>query len=287
MKRIGFLGLGIMGRAMAANLVRAGFQVTVWNRTSAACAPLVELGARQAGSIQEAVRASEVTLAMLADPEASHEVALGADGVVSCLQPGQAYVDMSTVDPDTARAIGDAVTRVGGRFLEAPVSGSRKPAEEGSLVILAAGDEALYREMAAVFDCLGKKSFFLGEVGQGACLKLIVNMTMGGMMTLLAEALALADRCGLDARQVLEALDSGAIANPMFRLKGDRIVEDDHPPHFPLRHMQKDLRLAVSLGDRLGQALHGVATANETFKRALGAGLGDEDFAAVARIISG
>ncbi|RMF48335.1 MAG: NAD(P)-dependent oxidoreductase [Deltaproteobacteria bacterium] len=285
MRKIGFLGLGIMGRGMAANLVRAGYQVTVWNRTPRACDPLVELGARRAGSIQEAVRASEVTIAMLADPAASRDVALGPDGVVACLQPGQAYVDMSTVDPDTARTIADAVNRVGGRFLEAPVSGSRKPAEEGTLVILAAGDTELYREMQPVFEVLGKKNLHFGEVGQAAAVKLIVNMTMGGMMGLLAEALALGQNCGIDGQALLEVLDSGAVANPMFRLKGPRILVDQHDPHFPLKHMQKDLRLAVGLGDERQQTLPTVACVNETFKRALAAGLGDCDFAAVARVL--
>jgi len=285
MKRIGFLGMGIMGRAMAANLVRAGYRVVVWNRTPERCAPLVALGAEQLRSPQEVVAASEVTIAMLADPDAARDVALGTAGVVSCLKSGQAYVDMSTVDPGTSRIIAAAVEKVGGRFLEAPVSGSKKPAEDGTLVILAAGDETLYREMAPVFSVLGKKSMFLGEAGCGASLKLIVNMTMGGMMTLLGEALSLGDRCGLDGERILEALTSGAIANPLFAVKGAGILRGEHPVNFPLKHMQKDLRLAVGLGDAAGQPLHAVATANETFKRALAAGLGEMDFSAVARVV--
>lgn len=285
MKQIGFLGLGIMGRAMAANLLAAGYQLTVWNRTPEACGPLVALGARQARTPQEVVAASEVTIAMLADPFAARDVALGPTGVVACLKPGQAYVDMSTVDPDTARAIDVAIHQVGGRFLEAPVSGSKKPAEDGTLVIMAGGDRSLYDDMLPIFEVLGKKSFYLGNPGQGASLKLIVNMTMGGMMTLLAEALALGSKSDLDPALVLDALTSGAIANPLFQLKGERIIQGEYPTNFPLKHMQKDLRLAVELGDQLGQPMHTVATANESFKRARAAGFGDEDFSAVAKVI--
>lgn len=285
MKKIGFLGLGIMGRAMATNLITAGYQLTVWNRTPEVCAPLVAQGARQARTPQEVVAASEVTIAMLADPAAARDVALGPAGVVACLQPGQAYVDMSTVDPDTVRVIDAAIHQVGGRFLEAPVSGSKKPAEDGTLVILAGGDRSLFDDMQPIFDLLGKKSLFLGASGQGASLKLIVNMTMGGMMTLLGEALALGGKCGLDPSQVLDALTSGAIANPLFQLKGARIIQNEHSTHFPLKHMQKDLRLAVELGDQVGQPLHTVATANESFKRARAAGFGDDDFSAVAKVI--
>jgi len=285
MKRIGFLGMGIMGQAMATNLVKAGYQVRVWNRTPGQCAGLVELGAEQMRTPQDVVMASEVIIAMLADPQAARDVALGTTGVVSCLQPGQAYVDMSTVDPETAIAISAAVERIGGRFLEAPVSGSKKPAEDGALVILAGGDAGLYAEMQPIFEVLGKKAMYLGCAGQGASLKLIVNMTMGGMMTLLSEALSLGSQCGLDGELVLAALTSGAINNPMFAAKGAAILRDEHPTNFPLKHMQKDLRLAVDLGDQTGQPLYGVATANETYKRAMAADLGDADFSAVARVV--
>lgn len=285
MARVGFLGLGIMGRAMAANLVRAGFEVVVWNRSAIKCAPLVALGATQAATPREVVEACDITLAMLADPAAARETCFGADGVLAGIRPGRGYIDMSTVDDATARAIAAAVSERGGRFLEAPVSGTKKPAEEGTLVILAAGERSLYDEAGPLFDRLGKKRVYLGEVGQGARMKLVVNMIMGSMMVALSEGLSLGLKGGLDGAAILEVLEAGAMACPMFRGKGPMLLADDATTSFPLKHMQKDLRLALALSEDLGQSLQAASAANEVFKRATIAGHGDADIAAVHRVV--
>lgn len=285
MERCGFIGLGIMGSAMARNLVKAGLEVTVWNRSPEKCRELTALGARQAASPAEVARSCPVTFAMLADPAAALGVCFGPEGVLEGIGEGRGYVDMSTVDGETSRRIAHAVTERGGRFLEAPVSGSRKPAEEGTLVILAAGDRSLFEEATPALEKMGKKIVHLGEVGQGAAMKLTVNLVMGEMMTALCEGLSLGARAGLAAETVLEVLDAGALANPMFRLKGPLMVRGDFTAAFPLKHMQKDLRLALALGDALGAPLFSAATANEAFKRAREMGLGDEDFSAVLKAI--
>lgn len=287
MSDYGFLGLGIMGSAMAANLVRAGFDVTVWNRTPQKCEPLVEQGARMAQTPAEVAGEARVTFAMLADPVAAEEVCFGREGVLAGIRAGHGYVDMSTVDEGTSPRIGEAVVGRGGRFLEAPVSGTRKPAEDGTLVILAAGDRGLFEEVSPAFARLGKLALFLGETGQGARMKLVVNMVMGGMMTALCEGLALAEKGGLEGGELLEVLGAGALANPMFGIKGRLILDGDFSPSFPLKHMQKDLRLALALGDTLAQPLPAAASANETFKAARAGGAGDEDFCAVFRTVRG
>jgi 3-hydroxyisobutyrate dehydrogenase-like beta-hydroxyacid dehydrogenase len=283
--KIAFLGLGIMGRAMAENLLDAGHELVVWNRSAERCAPLVEKGATLATTPAEAVNSTDICLAMLADPEAACDVVFSEDGVLEAMGPGKSYVDMSTVDPQTAEVIGCEIEATGGRFLEAPVSGSKKPAEDGSLVILAAGDQALYDEAVPLFEILGKKHLYLGAVGQGAAMKLLVNMTMGGMMTLLCEALALGKRCKLSSEDILDVFAAGAIANPMFAMKGPKIAADEHQTNFPLKHMQKDMRLAIALGDEKQQPLQSVATANELFKQAIAAGNGEFDFSAVGKTI--
>ncbi|KAG0499859.1 hypothetical protein HPP92_004550 [Vanilla planifolia] len=245
---VGFLGLGIMGKAMALNLLRSGFKVTVWNRTLS-------------------------------------KVVFEKDGILEQIGEGKGYIDMSTVDVDTSSRINEAITNKGGRFLEAPVSGSKKPAEDGQLVILAAGDKVLYDEVVPAFNVLGKKTFFLGSVGSGAKMKLVVNMVMGSMMNALSEGLSLAVSSGLNQETLLEVLDLGAIANPMFRLKGPAMIQASYPPAFPLKHQQKDMRLALALGDKNAVSLPVAATANEAFKRARGRGLGDLDFSAVHEIV--
>ncbi|PLY01756.1 MAG: NAD(P)-dependent oxidoreductase [Desulfuromonas sp.] len=281
MAHYGFLGLGIMGRAMAANLLKAGHKVTVWNRSVDKCAPLVELGATVGDTPRQITAECEITFAMLADPDAARAVCSGADGVAAGIGGGRGYVDMSTVDDLTAQEIAAAVTAAGGRFLEAPVSGTKKPAEDGTLIILAAGDESLYRDALPAFEIMGKMSPFLGAVGQGARMKLVVNMIMGGMLTAFGEGVALALESGLDGEKLLEVLANGALGNPMFASKGALLLKENYPTSFPLKHMQKDLRLALQLGDRLGQPLVTAATANEIFKRARAAGHADDDIAAV------
>ena len=177
--RIGFLGLGIMGVPMAQNLVKAGYSVTVWNRTPDKCEAIVSLGAQQGATPAEVVAASDVTFSMLSDPAAAEAVALGADGVVAGITPGKGYVDVPTVSPECAQAIAAKIEAKGGRFLEAPVSGSKKPAEDGALIFLCAGDEGLYEEVLGPLEVMGKKHLYLGKVGAGAKMKLVVNMIMG------------------------------------------------------------------------------------------------------------
>ena len=285
MKRIGFLGLGIMGKAMAANLLKAGFDVTVWNRNTDKCADLIALGAHQ-GDTPKAVAAScDITFAMVSDPEAALALCQGQDGVAAGIGAGRGYVDMSTVDDKTSKSISEQIIKAGGRFLEAPVSGTKKPAEDGTLIILAAGDPSLYNDAKPAFDVMGKMSSYLGEVGQGANMKLVVNMMMGGMLSIFSEGMSLGQKSGLDGQQILDILDAGAMANPMFKGKGAMLLNENYSTSFPLKHMQKDLRLAIALGDQLEQPLPTAAIANEAFKQAMKAGFADEDIAAVYKVI--
>lgn len=285
MQKFGFIGLGIMGSAIARNLIRAGFDVTIWNRSPEKVAPLAALGAAVAETPRAVIEACPVTFTMLADPAAAESVCFGTNGVLDGIGPGKGYVDMSTVDAATSRKIGAAVTARGGRFLEAPVSGSKKPAEEGTLIILAAGDRSLFDEAMPALAKMGQKVLYLGETGNGANMKLVVNMVMGGMMTAFCEGLALGEKAGLELAEVIDVLGAGALANPMFKLKGGLIIQGEFPTAFPLKHMQKDLRLAVALGDQLNHPLYSAAAANEGFKRAKEMGLGDEDFSALYKAI--
>ena len=284
--KLGFVGLGLMGQPMALNLLRGGQEVTVWNRSAAACDPLREAGATVAGTPAAVAAVCRITFAMLADPEAALAVACGPGGICEGLPAGSGYVDMSTVDASTAEQIAKAVAARGGRFLEAPVSGSRQPAEQGSLIILAAGDATLYEEAAPALDLMGRKRLYLGEVGNGARMKLIVNMVMGGMMAAFCEGLALAGATGLSPAAVLEVLDAGALANPLFRGKGARMLAGDFGVAFPLKHMSKDLRLARVLAAQQGTDHSVSAAAESSFARALARGDGDLDFSALLRTVA-
>ncbi|KAI3886140.1 hypothetical protein MKW92_013870 [Papaver armeniacum] len=282
---VGFLGLGIMGKAMAMNLLRHGFKVTVWNRTLSKCEELVQFGASIGETPAAVVKKCKYTIAMLSDPSAALAVVFNKDGVLEQISEGKGYIDMSTVDADTSIKINEEILQKGGTFLEAPVSGSKKPAEDGQLVILAAGDKALYEEAIPAFDVMGKKSFFLGQVGNGAKMKLVVNMIMGSMMNAFSEGLVLADRSGLSQQILLDVLDLGAIANPMFKMKGPAMIQNNYSPAFPLKHQQKDMRLALALGDENAVSMPVAAAANEAFKTARSLELGDFDFSAVLEAV--
>lgn len=281
--KVGWLGAGIMGVPMSRNLLKSGLfeSVTIWNRTASRCNDLVAEGALLGATPAEVVRTCDITFAMLSDPEAAQAAVFDDNGVLAGISAGKGYVDMSTVDEATSSKIGAAITAKGGRFVEGPVSGSKKPAIDGQLIILAAGDESLFNDALPAFSKMGKRSLYLGPTGAGARMKLVVNMVMGSMMGAFCEGMALAEKSDLKQSDFLEVLSLGAMANPMFALKGPSMQARAYPPAFPLKHQQKDLRLALELGEQLAQPLPVAAAANDTFKAAMALGRGDEDFAAV------
>ncbi|XP_009792478.1 glyoxylate/succinic semialdehyde reductase 2, chloroplastic-like [Nicotiana tabacum] len=278
---IGFLGLGIMGSPMAQNLIKAGRAVTVWNRTKSKCEPLISMGAKYKSSPEEVAASCDVTFAMLADPESAVDVACGKYGAAKGMGPGKGYVDVSTVDGETSKLICEHIRATGAHFLEAPVSGSKKPAEDGQLIFLTAGDNVLYETVAPLLDIMGKSRFYLGEVGNGAAMKLVVNMVMGSMMASFSEGLVLSEKVGLDPSVLVEVISQGAISAPMYAMKGPSMVKSLYPTAFPLKHQQKDLRLALGLAESVSQPTPIAAATNELYKVAKSHGLSDQDFSAV------
>lgn len=210
----------------------------------------------------------------------------GPNGIAAGLGPGKGYVDVSTVDAGTSQKVAQAVRGTGALFLEAPVSGSKGPAEQGALIFLTAGDRELFDAAGPLLDVMGKASFFLGDVGAGARMKLVVNMIMGAMMSSFAEGLTLAKDAGLKTKDVVEILGLGAMACPLFALKGPAMCEGRYPTAFPLKHQQKDLRLALELADEVGCKTPVAEAANSEYVKAMGQGLGDSDFSAVLEAVA-
>lgn len=283
--KYGFLGLGIMGSRMAARLVNAGLDVTVWNRDKSKCIDVVKLGAKTKSTPKEVSAETDIIFAMVSDPQASLDVCFGEEGVLAGIRPDCGYVDMSTVDPETTRKIAAAIELKGAKFLEAPVSGTKKPAAEGTLVILAAGDKNLFDQSLPAFEVMGKTSIYLGKVGQGAKMKIVINIVLGAMIEILGEALALGIKGGLAGEQILKVLSEGAMANPMYGVKGPMILSQDTTTSFPLKHLVKDLQLAVNLGLELHQDLPVTTSVHKIFQKAKDEGYGDEDIAAVVKSI--
>lgn len=283
---VGYIGMGIMGSAMAGRLIDAGYSVTVWNRSADKCEPLVAKGAKVRDTAKDVIDRCDITFACTSDPASARSVVFGENGVLAGIKSGKKFVDMSTVDEETSKEIGTAVMAKGGRFLEAPVSGSKGPALQGQLVILAAGEKALCEEAQPCFDIMGKRTFFLGGVGNGARMKLVVNMMMGINIAALSEGLAVGTKAGLEGTDILEVIKEGALNCPMYSLKGPGMLEGKYATAFPLKHQQKDVRLALGLGDQLGQPMPVAAAANETLKAARAAGYGDDDMSKVYEVVN-
>eukprot|EP00160_Parvularia_atlantis_P015619 Unigene4547_Nuclearia_a/m.13896 Unigene4547_Nuclearia_a/g.13896 ORF Unigene4547_Nuclearia_a/g.13896 Unigene4547_Nuclearia_a/m.13896 type:complete len:300 (-) Unigene4547_Nuclearia_a:39-938(-) len=287
--KVGWLGLGIMGRPMVQNVIKGGHAVNVWSRTASKAQELK--AANAAGMVNvfntpaDVVKNSVITFSMLADPSAVDQVYFGKDGVSKTLTLGKSIIDMSTVDAATSLRLAAAADSASGRYLEAPVSGSKRPAEEAQLIVMAAGDATLYDEALPYFNLMAKKSFFLGEVGQAAKTKLVINMFMGGMMVVLSEALMLAEKAGVSNEQLLQILHLSAVGNPMIANKGPLMRARSYQPAFPLKHQQKDLRLALDMATDLSLALPVTAAAKERYDLAEKLGQSNQDFSAVHEIL--
>ncbi|XP_057238796.1 cytokine-like nuclear factor N-PAC isoform X5 [Malurus melanocephalus] len=282
-KKIGFLGLGLMGSGIVSNLLKMGHTVTVWNRTAEKCDLFIQEGARLGRTPAEVVSTCDITFACVSDPKAAKDLVLGPSGVLQGIRPGKCYVDMSTVDADTVTELAQVIVSRGGRFLEAPVSGNQQLSNDGMLVILAAGDRGLYEDCSSCFQAMGKTSFFLGEVGNAAKMMLIVNMVQGSFMATIAEGLTLAQVTGQSQQTLLDILNQGQLASIFLDQKCQNILQGNFKPDFYLKYIQKDLRLAIALGDSVNHPTPMAAAANEVYKRAKALDQSDNDMSAVYR----
>lgn len=282
--KIAFLGLGIMGSRMAERLIRAGFELTVWNRTPGKTEGLKKWGAKEAASPKEAAAGVDVAITMLADPASVEQVALRKDGLLEGLKKGSLYIDMTTVSPETSRKLGAACAERGVAFLDAPVTGSKPAAASGELLLMVGGDASVLERARPVLQPMSKKIVHMGPVGQGSLMKLVNNLSMAGAMATFFEGFILGKRGGLSGEAILDVLTSGALASPLLRSKGEAILKDNFEPLFSLKHMAKDVHLAVEEAQRerleapLSRLLDGL------FQEAQRRSFGDEDYAALIKI---
>jgi 3-hydroxyisobutyrate dehydrogenase-like beta-hydroxyacid dehydrogenase len=287
MAKVGFIGLGIMGAPMCGNILAKGHDVTVYNRSSEKMAPLVAAGAKGASSVAQLVERADVVITMLSDPAAVWEVVAETAGVLSALKAGKTYIDMSTVSPESSREIAAMVRKTGADFLEAPVLGSRKPATEGTLVILTGGDPEVAGRMEPILLAMGSKVVYMGEVGLAAHMKLIINQMLGALLCVFSEAALTGTAAGIPAEKILEVVQSSVVGCQAIQIKGrDMLVDRVFQVHFPLRHAHKDMRLAVLAGDAAGVPTPVTAAAYQQFSVARGRGFGDRDISAVLRALT-
>ena len=279
---VGFIGLGLMGHPMAANVLKAGHPLTIWNRTASRGDDLVAQGAKRAATPREVAASSEFVLTIVSDPPALESVLWGENGVFAGLRPGSALIESSTVSPGLEKRAATAAAAQGSEFLEAPVTGGTWGAEKGELVFMAGGEASTLKRTEPVLGTMGKKWFHLGPVGAGQTVKLAMNLLLDLEVEAFAEALALVTRAGVPGQSLFDVMQSSMGRSGVIELKGGNMLKGEYKPSFPLRLMHKDVGLALELGNQLGVPLPAAAAAREVLSAVKGAVTEDVDFSALA-----
>lgn len=286
-ERIGFIGLGIMGRPMAGHLADAGYAVTVWNRTRSKMTPLVERGATPGESPKDVAARSDITITMVADTPDVLDVILGPEGVLHGVRRGSVVVDMSTISPVATREIAHQLRERGVEMLDAPVSGGEKGAVDATLSIMVGGKPEVFERVLPVFQKMGKAIVHLGDIGAGqvtkACNQLVLSLTLLGV----AEALTLARKAGVDPAKVRAALLGGFAQSRVLELHGQRMLDQNFEPGFRTRLYHKDMGIVMETGRSAGMPLAGGALAAQLYQVAMNQGLGEKDYSVLARVVAG
>jgi 3-hydroxyisobutyrate dehydrogenase-like beta-hydroxyacid dehydrogenase len=283
---IGFIGLGIMGSRMAENLLDKGFELIIHNRTKEKAKDLLQKGAKWAESPRDVAQEADIIFTMLANPQVVESVALGEDGFLHHFSEGKLWVDCSTVHPAFTRKMAEEASKYGIRFLDAPVAGSKIPAEKGELVFLVGGNATDLEEARPFMEAMGKAIQHQGEHGKGSAMKLVINLMLAQSMAAFAEAVTLGESLGLDKETVVHTLLNGPTTPPFLQGKKDKILYNNFEAEFPLEHMQKDLHLAAQSAYENNVALPIANVTKEIYGMAKLHGFSQEDFSAIYKFLS-
>lgn len=279
--RVAFLGLGIMGHAMATNLVKAGHEVSAWNRSPG---KTVE-GARAADSPADAAQGAEVVWLCVSDTAAVESVLFGENGVEQSLAEDMIIADSSTISPSATRKFAERVAQKGARYVDSPMTGSKTGAEAGTLLFIVGGDEAEIEKLKPLYAAMGKKIFRMGEIGKGQSAKLVMNLQIALIYEGFAEALALAAKLGVDAEKLVHLVNASMVKSGVVEYKAPFVLQRDFSPNFPLRLMRKDIRLALEAAKEARVKLPGLETVEEVYDVAVEEGHADLDYAATLLLL--
>jgi len=283
--RIAYLGLGIMGRGMAANLLKARHSVTVWNRSPEPVEALVKLGARRADTPADAVKDADLILYCLSNDAAVEAVVFGENGILAGVKAGQVAVDLSTVHPATSHREVAAYRAKGVDFLDAPVFGSKNEAANAGLWIVVGGERAVYERLKPVLAALSETTHYLGGAGQGSAMKLVGNLVVAAQLEALGEALTLAVKAGLNPRDVLGVLHVTDFKSPIFDGVGAALMDRNFDTSFALKHLLKDANLIARFAQDLNVPVPAAAATREVIKAAVNQGWGEENASAMIKLL--
>lgn len=285
--KVTFIGLGIMGKAMAANLLRNKVNLTIYNRTPSKAQSLIDEGAEWSASMATAVEDADVVFTMLSEPRAVEDVAFGKSGFVQSMKKQAIWADCTTVNPSFSKSVSNRAQKAEIRFMDTPVAGSKMPAENGELLFLAGGEKSDLEVIAPLLDMMGKKTLYMGEAGKGSAMKMVVNMMLAHAMAAFSESVHLGTNLGIDRDFLLETLASLPVSSPYLSHKAARMQKDNYDVEFPLEWMQKDLHLAAISAWEQGISLPLTNTAKEVYAMARQQGFSRDDFSAVYKSVSG
>jgi len=284
-KKIAYLGLGTMGSGMASNLLKAGYQLTVWNRSAEKCKPFARKGARVADTPADAARDVDLVMYILSNDEAVEDVVLGANGILRGIQEGQIAIDMSTVLPETSLRELEAYAKRGVDFLDAPVFGSKQESAEAKLWIMAAGNKAIFEKVKPVLTKLGQTVHYFGKNGNATAMKLVGNLIVALELEALSEGLVLARKAGLDLSTVMEVVKVADFRSPLLVSNGQNILKRDFSTSFALKLMLKDAGLIDKFAGSLQSPIPGLRVVEKNLKSAVALGFEKENASAVIKAL--
>ena len=279
--RIAFLGMGIMGRPMAVNLAKAGHEVNIWNRTPGKDVP----GAKTCATPAEAAKGREVVWMCVSDTKAVEQVLFGANGAAGALEKGTLVVDSSTISPSASAQFAEKIRERGGDFLDAPVTGSKIAAQNGSLIFMVGGKPDLIERIRPLFNAMGKTVIHMGDNGKGLAAKLAQNLQIAFIFEGLAEGLTLAKKMGVQPEKLFELIKSSMIRSGVAEYKEPFVLKRDYSPNFPLKLMHKDMHLMMDAARENGVKLPGLEKIDEIYEAASRAGYDDLDYAATIMLV--
>jgi len=285
MKTISYLGLGTMGSGMASNLLKAGYELTVWNRSAEKCEPFARNGARVADTPRDAVRNVYLVMYCLSNDQAVEDVVFGANGILSGINQGQIAIDMSTVLPETSLREQEAYAKRGVDFLDAPVFGSKQESADAKLWIMAAGNKAVFEKVKPILEHLGQTVHYFGKNGNAAAMKLVGNLIVALEMEALAEGLVLAQKAGLDLKTVMEVVKVADFRSPLLVSNGQNILKRDFSTSFALKLMLKDAELIKRFAESLQSPIPALHVAGKNLGSAVALGFGQENASALIKAL--
>jgi 3-hydroxyisobutyrate dehydrogenase-like beta-hydroxyacid dehydrogenase len=285
MVSLGFIGLGMMGSRMVKRLLDAGYSVTGYNRTKSKAEPLIQQGMKWAATPRDAALAADVIFSNMANNDALRSITIGADGILAGLSAGKIYIDMSTVSPSLTRDLAEQVRALGAQMLDAPVSGSKLTLEQGKLAIMVSGDEQAYVQAKAILEVIGPTVMYVGAIGQAMALKVAINISIMTQVVSLIEGVLLAERYGVPRQKAVEIMLNSAIASPALKYRGPFVAAMPEEAWFDVEMAEKDIALALELGNELGVSLPTTTVAGELLAEARRLGLAHQDFAIVYRVL--